>query len=396
MEYFLLFLIWIAASFFFPAVLRKIQIPWVNAVILAGIFLGPYGLGVVYPGEITDFFATLGLVFLMFTAGLDTKFSVLKKAGKRVAYFAMWNFLIPFATGFFVGILLKLDVLASLILGTCFSSSSIGVIIVTLRELEVKSKIKSTVISAMFIEDVSSLVLLAVFLHAIKPVSPIPLPLFPVAIFFFLIIVFYVIPKLQKMLLQWGPKKDAFAGQLRSVFITLSLVALMAERIGVHAMVGGFLAGLILSDMLAKRRKLREKIFALSYGFLIPIFLLNLGMTTNIETLFVPQDAVLACLIITSLIVSKSVSGFLGARLAKFPSRVSFGMGVMTIPQMSTTLATASVAAAYGIFSEALLAALVVLSIVTITIAPFLIRLIFRREDQEPSRFTKLWRRTRP
>jgi Kef-type K+ transport system membrane component KefB len=94
----------------------------------------------------------------------------------------------------------------------------------------------------------------------------------------------------------------------------------------------------------------------------------------------------------TSLIISKSASGFLGARLAKFPSRVSFGMGVMTVPQMSTTLATASIAAAYGIFSEGLLVSLVVLSIVTITIAPLLIRSIFRREGQEPSRFTKLWR----
>jgi Kef-type K+ transport system membrane component KefB len=169
----------------------------------------------------------------------------------------------------------------------------------------------------------------------------------------------------------------------------------MAERIGVHAMVGGFLAGLILSDMLGKRRKLREKVFALSYGFLIPIFLLNLGMITNIETLFAPHDAALACLIIASLIISKSVSGFLGARLAKFPFRVSLGMGVMTIPQMSTTLATASIAATYGIFSEGLLAALVLLSIVTITIAPFLTKLAFRREDQEPSRFAKLWRGTR-
>lgn len=392
MEYFLLFLIWIAASFFFPAVLRKIQIPWVNSVILAGLFVGPSGFGIIYPGEITEFFAALGLVFLMFTAGLDTKLSVLKRAGKDVAYFAALNFLIPFATGFIVGILLQLDIFASLILGTCYSSSSIGVIIITFRELKVKSRIKSTIVSAMFIEDVLSLVLLAVFLHAISPVSPVPLPLFPVAIFIFLLVVFYLIPKLQQLLLQWGAKKDAFAGQLRSVFITLSLVALMAERIGVHAMVGGFLAGLILSDMLGKKRKLKEKIFALSYGFLIPIFLLNLGMTTNVETLLVPQDAALAGLIIASLVISKIVSGFLGARLAKFPPRASFGMGVMTIPQMSTTLATASIAAQYGIFSDALLTALVVLSMVTITIAPFLTRLTFRRKTQKPSRFERLWR----
>ena len=77
MEYFLLFLIWIAAAFFFPRLLRRFQIPWVTAVIFAGILLGPYGLGVVHSGEVMDFLAAIGLVFLMFTAGLDTKFSVL-------------------------------------------------------------------------------------------------------------------------------------------------------------------------------------------------------------------------------------------------------------------------------------------------------------------------------
>ncbi|KPV62475.1 MAG: glutathione-regulated potassium-efflux system protein KefB [Candidatus Bathyarchaeota archaeon BA2] len=95
MEYYLLFLIWIAAAFFFPSMLRRLQIPWVTAVILAGILLGPYGLGVVNPSEIMYFLATIGLVFLMFTAGLNTKFSVLKKAGKDVMYFSMLNFGIP-------------------------------------------------------------------------------------------------------------------------------------------------------------------------------------------------------------------------------------------------------------------------------------------------------------
>jgi len=116
MEYFLLFLIWIAAAFFFPRMLRKLHIPWVTAVIFAGIFLGPYGLGWVNPEEVMDFLATLGLVFLMFTAGLDTKFSVLKRTGKNVAYFAMVNFGIPFATGCFIGVYLGLGVLASLVL----------------------------------------------------------------------------------------------------------------------------------------------------------------------------------------------------------------------------------------------------------------------------------------
>ena len=392
MEYFLLFLIWIAAAFFFPVILRRFQIPWVTAVIFAGILLGPYGLGVVNPGEVMDFLATIGLVFLLFTAGLDTKFSVLKKAGKDVVYFSMVNLGIPFATGCLVGVFLGLSVFASLVLGVCFSSSSVGVIVPMLRELKVKSRIKSTVTSAVFLEDVVSLIFLAILLKAVVPISAIPLEFFPGALFVFLIIVFYVIPILQEWLFAWGPKKDVFAGQIRAVFITLSIVALMAELIGVHAMVGGFLAGLILSDMLRRRRKLEENIFAISYGFLIPIFLLNLGMSTNIATLFAPRDALLTGLIVISLIISKSVSGFLGARLIGFPSRTSWGLGVMTIAQMSTTLATASLALKYGIFTEDVLAALVVLSIVTIIIAPLLAKLALGYKVEKPSKFTVLWR----
>ena len=85
MEYFLLFLIWIAAAFFFPVMLKRFQIPWVTAVIFAGIILGPNGLNIINPGEVMDFLSTIGLVFLMFTAGMDIKFSKLKKAGKKVS-----------------------------------------------------------------------------------------------------------------------------------------------------------------------------------------------------------------------------------------------------------------------------------------------------------------------
>lgn len=194
-----------------------------------------------------------------------------------------------------------------------------------LRELNVKSKIKSTLVSAIFLEDVISLVLLAILLKAVVPISPIPLEIFPFVLLFFVFVVLYVIPILQEWLFRFGPSKDIFAGGVRAVFITLALVALMAELVGVHAMVGGFLAGLTLSDMLRRRRKLEENIIAISYGFLIPIFLLSLGMTTNIATLFAPGDALSTALIVLSLIVSKSVSGFLGGRLTGFPSRISWG-----------------------------------------------------------------------
>lgn len=391
MAYILLFLIWIAAAFFFPVVLRRFQIPWVTAVIFAGMILGPYGLNVVNPGEVMDFLATIGLVFLMFTAGLDTKFSVLKKAGRNVLCFAFFNFGFPFVMGFLVGFYLGLPFLSSLVLGACFSSSSVGLIVPMLRELDVEEKIKSTVVSAMFLEDIISLIILAILLKAVVPISPIPLEIFPIVLLVFVLVVLYLIPILQEWLFYFGPTKDVFAGGIRAVFITLAFVALMAELIGVHAMVGGFLAGLTLSDMLKSRKGLEENIMAISYGFLIPIFLLSLGMTTNIGIIFAPGDFLSTGLIIVSLIVSKSVSGFLAGRFVGFNSRISWGMGVMTIAQMSTTLATASLAFQYGILDENIVAALVLLSIVTIIITPFLTRLILGSRSEKPSKFSRSW-----
>ncbi|MCK4952978.1 cation:proton antiporter [Candidatus Bathyarchaeota archaeon] len=325
MDYLPLFLIWIAAAFLLPEMLRKFRIPWVTAVIFTGMLLGPYGLGVIHPEEAMIFLSSLGLIFLMFTAGLDTKISFLREAGKETVFYTVLNFCVPFATGCLLGIGLGLDVFASLILGTCFSSSSVGIIIPLLKELEVESKIKSTITATIFIEDVTSLVLLAILLQAKTPISPIPLPLFPIALLFFLAIIFILIPRLQGIFLRLG-KSDVFGAELRSVLLTLALVSFMAELIGVHAMVGGFLAGLTLSNLLGKREELGKKILSISYRFLIPIFLLNLGLTTDIKLLFSPKDAVLACLVIVSLIASKVLGGFLGARIAKFPLKTSLGM----------------------------------------------------------------------
>jgi len=377
LDYLPLFLIWIAAVFLLPEILRTVRIPWVTAVIFTGMLLGPYGLGVIYPEETMFFLSSLGLIFLMFTAGMDTKISFLKETGKETVLFTVLNFGAPFITGCLVGFVLRLDVFASLLLGICFSSSSVGIIIPLLKELEVESKIKSTITAATFLEDVSSLIFLSFLLQAITQISPIPLPLFPIAVVLFLAIIFILIPKLERVFLRLG-KSDVFGAELRSVFLTLALVAFMAELIGVHAMVGGFLAGLTLSNILDKREELAKKILSISYGFLIPIFLLNLGLTTDIKALFSPEDVLLVSLVVVSLIASKTLGGFLGARLAKFPLKTSLGMGIVTIPQMSTTLATATLAVEYGIFSEELSASLVILSIITIILGPFLTKLIFR------------------
>ncbi|MDG6223192.1 MAG: cation:proton antiporter [Candidatus Bathyarchaeota archaeon] len=383
MEYYLIFLLWIAAAFFFPRLLRRIHIPWVTAVILAGIVMGPYVLGLINPNVLMEFLATLGLILLMFSAGADTKMSVLKSAGKDVIYFTLLNMGIPMIVGFSVGFFLGLELLSAAVLSACFGSSSVAVIIPTLKELKTDARIGSLMTSSIFLADVSSLIFLAVLLKPLVDMSPVPLEIFPFALLAFLVITLYFMPKLQNRLMSWCSDSDQFSSQIRTVFITVAIVAILAEFIGIHAMVGGFLAGLSLSKMLETRKHLQENLVTISYGFLIPIFLLYVGMTTNITTLFNPGDAILTLLIITALITSKTVSGFIGGHLLGFSKRTSVGMGLMTTAQLSTTLATATVATQYGIFSDDLLTAIVVLSIVTIIISPILTKAILKQKTNE-------------
>jgi len=114
-------------------------------------------------------------------------------------------------------------------------------------------------------------------------------------------------------------------------------------------------------------------------------------MTTNIWTLTSPEDALFALSIVASLMISKVASGYIGAKLIGFGSRVSFVMGILTTAQMSTTLATASLGFQYGVFGGDVVAALVVLSVVSIVLAPLIARWTLGIESEKPRKFTVMW-----
>jgi Kef-type K+ transport system membrane component KefB len=381
MEFYLIFLIWVAAAFFVPRLLRRTRIPWVTAVIMAGILVGPFGLGLTVPGETMEFLSTIGLILLMFSAGVETKLSNIKKAGREVAYFATLNIAIPATSGFLLGYFLGWGILPALILGVVFGTSSVEVIIPTLKELRLNQKISCMLTSAVFLEDLAALILLAILLKPLMDISTVPLVVFPFALAIFVFVVLFIIPKLENWLISWGAEKDQFASQVRTIFISVAIVAVLAEFIGVHAIVGGFLAGLSLSKIIESRKHLQQSIFAISYGFLVPIFLLNLGMKTNIGSLLSPGDALVTLAIVITLITSKTLSGFAVARYLGFSKRTSFGMGFITTAKLSATLATAGIATQLGIFTSDILTAVVILSIVTIILTPIISKALLNQPE---------------
>jgi Kef-type K+ transport system membrane component KefB len=376
MEFLPFFLI-LLATVLFAAAFRRFHLPWVLALITAGVVVGPYGLEVVEVTPTLGFLSQIGLIFLMFMAGLETKFDSFKELKYDIGWLSALNSLIPLAAGIALGFWFEFSLTASLLIGIIFMSSSIAVIIPTLESLNLThTKLGRSIVSSTIIEDVLSLILLSILLQSVNPLTSLPLPSF----YFLLALIMggfaYGLPKIRALIPHHRDEKDLFESEVRLIFALMIGVVVTFELLGLHPIIAGFFAGLVLSESI-KSEILIEKLRTMSYGIFIPVFFVVIGMETNIGIL--TESAAVLGLIATIVCVSvgtKFFSGWIGGKIIGFKNKEASIIGLATIPQLSTTLAVVFTAVETGLLPEELIAAMVALSIVTTLIAPIGLRML--------------------
>jgi Kef-type K+ transport system membrane component KefB len=371
------FFILIFVSVIFSAIFMKFHLPWVLALIAAGIAIGPHGFELLDMNPTLEFMGEIGLVFLMFMAGLETKLSSFKQFRKDIIYLSVLSGVIPFGIGFFIGYGLEFGLIASLLIGTIFMSSSIAVIVPTLEGCELlKTKLGKVIVSSTVIVDIASLVMLSVILQNIAPTTHLPLPSFYILLLFVLIVLRYALPRLRSLIPERSDERDLFQSEVRIVFAMMLGTVVIFEALGLHPIVAGFFAGLILSDTMTSEI-LIEKLRTISYGIFIPTFFIIIGAQTDISMLG-EGGAQLALVVIVVLgsFLAKFISGVLGARLIGFKGNDILTVGFATVPQLSTTLAVVFSAVEYDLLSSELAVSMVVLSMVSTVISPIAVRKI--------------------
>jgi Kef-type K+ transport system membrane component KefB len=376
MEFLPFFLI-LLATVLFATAFRRFHLPWVLALITAGVVVGPYGLEVAEVTPTLGFLSQIGLIFLMFMAGLETKFDSFKELKYDIGWLSALNSLIPLAAGIALGFWFEFSLTASLLIGIIFMSSSIAVIIPTLESLNLThTKLGKSIVSSTIIEDVLSLILLSILLQSVNPLTSLPLPSF----YFLLALIMggfaYGLPKIRALIPHHRDEKDLFESEVRLIFALLIGVVVTFELLGLHPIIAGFFAGLVLSESI-KSEILIEKLRTMSYGIFIPVFFVVIGMETNIGIL--TESAAVLGLIATIVCVSvgtKFFSGWIGGKIIGFKNKEASIIGLATIPQLSTTLAVVFTAVETGLLPEELIAAMVALSIVTTLIAPIGLRIL--------------------
>ncbi len=380
---FLPFFLVLFAAVFFSEVFQRLHLPWVVALILGGIILGPFGFGW-EPGETISFLGQIGLVFLMFMAGLEIRFSEFRKSQGQIALVSLLNASIPFVVGFSVAYFFGFSIEASILLGIIFISSAVAVVIPTLESNNLLGSKPGKIVTPVAVfEDIFSLVLLAIFLQMIDPVREgLPIWLFLLLLVISVIVLRIIIPKIQWILSpnEEDRKKDPQEDFRATLAILLGTVVIFS-LLGLHPIVGGFFAGLILSDSI-KGPELKSKLRIVGYGIFIPIFFIVIGAQTDLGA-FLQLGVVfaLAIAVVFSSMFSKFISGYIGGRLIGFSKWESALMGTSTLPQLSITLAVAFTGVELGILTTNLATTLVILTIVTTFLTPILIKWISRKLD---------------
>jgi Kef-type K+ transport system membrane component KefB len=389
MENFYPFFLIVFSGVFFSMLSIRTHIPWAVMLILGGVILGPSVLGIASVDPTIDFIGQIGLVFLMFMAGLETKMSQFKEFQTKLLFLALFNGLVPFIAGFTIVLLLGYELITALIVGIIFISSSVAVVIPTLEVTGmIKNKLGQSVMITTVLQDIGSLVLLSLLLQLVSPVTEVPLYVFYPVLLGVLIALRLWIPRLRAWVVRMTTDApDLFQLEFRSTFLMLIGTVIAFELLGLHPIVAGFFSGLVLADSI-RSKVLKDKIKTISYGIFIPTFFIVVGLQTDLSV-FADVGSVLTVmlLLVGGLVISKYVSGFVGARSVGFDNTEANFYAATSLPQLSTTLATAFVAFNLGLLDQTLLTSLVILSVVTVLLSPLLMRrfatiLIARKQEK--------------
>jgi len=379
----IILLIILSLGLFIPELFRRLHLPFVTLLILAGAAFGPHGFDFIEQNEVIIFFGFLGMAFLMFMTGLETDITRLHNNKRKIITMAGMNGIIPFLVGIGIARYFGSDWITSLLIGTIFISSSVAIIVPALRSAKIfKKDIGQLILSAVLLTDLFSLILLGLILQSASPITRFPLPVYFFILMASIAALFIFVPKITRYVLHHRFSiEEGHEKRLRFVIIILIGALIYFSWLGVHPILASFLVGLMIGGALKKDKsdKLKNKFHILGYGLFVPVFFFIVGMQMDLSIFssFDFSNFIMLTLII-GLIVSKVGSGFFAGKILKLTNKNSLTFGVISMTQLTTTLATTYAAFSLGLLNPLIVTSIITLSIITTFMGPLLVSFINR------------------
>lgn len=370
----LMFLVIMAVPFITP----HIKLPVIVTEILIGVLLGT--LGLIENHKTLEFFASFGLVYLMFLAGLEVQVEIIKKHLSQTLIISLSSLLLPFTCGMALGTWIGIN---PMLLGTVFSTTSLGIVLPMMRSMKESDIFGQVLLGSVILIDMLSMFLLAFTLSLLDGSLTASFAYSAIAVLTLFLIPwicnkFAVREAMRRILRQ----EAYFEREVRMSFALIFLLGTATEFFGFHGIVGSFIAGLVIAEVTPESSQLEDKLKSFGYGFFIPLFFILVGSRVDLIGIFSNLQTleILVAVIITA-VGSKVIGVALTARARGFSWRESFAMGSFHSARLSLIIAASEIARKAGYIDNNMFSILVILAVITATFAPAIANALLQKDE---------------
>ena len=355
----------------------RLKLPAVVGELLAGIIVGPAVLNLVQPTGIIKVFSDIGVIFLMFLAGLDSDLKILKKLLRSSVLVAGFGMIVPIIIAYMTGILFAFSQVESLFLGLTFSATSVSISVAVLQEMgRLEGKEGMTILGAAVADDLLSILLLSIVSGLTGVSEPglnkgtdLIISLLIQAAFLILLVFVsvYVIPRLINL----SQRLTLPVPETLVAMIIVVLASWGAEKVGLSNVIGAFFAGLALNRTSAQKT-LKKNFTVIGYSSFIPIFFVSIGLNMSIKGIL--NDFILFFVLVIGSVFSKLVGAGLGAKIAGFSNSSALLVGTGMVSRGEMALVVAQMGLTNHLLAPAAYSTVIGAIIMTTVVSPFLLK----------------------
>ncbi|WP_223595486.1 cation:proton antiporter [Neobacillus bataviensis] len=354
----------------------KLGQPSVLGKLLIGIILGPAVLGVVSETATLEELSQIGVILLMFIAGMETDLDEFKRSGKASSLVGINGIIVPLGIGYLAGYLMNMSTIEALFLGLLLSATSVSISVQALKELnKMQSKEGTAILGAAVIDDVLVILALAFLMSMAGGEVNLSMIVLKKVLFFggAILIAWKVVPWVLK---KFAPLKVT-ESLISAGLIICFLYAYVAELAGVAAIIGAYIAGTAIS-LTDYKREIFEKVETIGYSIFVPVFFTSIGVKASFEGLLENWGLIIGLSILA--ILTKLIGAALGARMARFSWKSSLGIGAAMVSRGEVALIIASIGLETKLITEALFSILVIVVLITTIVTPPMMKFFFKQE----------------
>lgn len=373
------FTLLVTAALVVQLTVERLHLPGIIGLLLIGMAIGPGGLGVLPREPVVELLGSIGLVFIMFLAGVEIERDVVRRHRGEVAFFGLLAFSLSLVPAAGVGLAAGTGVAGAVLLGAALSSHTLTSYPLVERFGLVERRPIVTAVGGTLLTDTLSLVLLAVAVQTAAGDAGLVRSLAPLAALAALAAAsLYVVPRVARRFFEAGrvrrPEKALF------VLAVLMVLSSAAELIGTEDILGAFLAGLCLNRTLRRRKEFEEHLVFAGRMLFIPFFFVSTGMRLKLDVLTGSARIwMVAGALLLVVLFGKGTAAWLTGRRFGYGATERAAMLGLTLPQAAATLAVTVTAAERGVLGEEIVDAVIVVIFVTCLAGPLLTRWAGRR-----------------